>query len=728
MKLDTKKQDVTRSGVETENTAQIKVTAAAFDILSSGIYSDPIMAVIRELSCNAYDSHCEAGRADVPFEIHLPNKLEPWFSIKDFGTGLSDDNIRNMYMTYFDSTKSDSNEFIGAFGLGSKSPFAYADSFQVIGRWNGKMSTYSIFKNEEGVPSIARMQTIATDEHNGLEIKMTVRDSDFYQFKQKTAEILRYFPTKPFVTGASDFEFHKHEVIFKGDNYDLLKSESYRGKFVAVQGNVPYRVEIDELRQNLNQAERYFIHEYDLVGFFDIGKLSVATSREEVRYNDSTVLALTKMVQAARLDFLKKVEKDITVNLKASSKWDAFATLTKLFNNKRTINEIAAGYKFKNKLLTEWMETGGNIKFANPELHKIREFSEGKDRAKQSDIYAGYGKDQLLIKPSSHRFVIFNDIRQRYAVRLNQFIKNKTAELGEQVKVYVIIPRDRKVMNKPASVKERKALAKTMGGVEILTLSQVTTDVTVVGTPRRTGLTFKRFSAGYDARTDRTRPMFLEVGEPTTPSLYLQIDLPTRDCIHNGEKLNWSHRIAKRYIKAMLKTINHAKGTSYTTDDVYGLTTKVIKNVDGTANWNNMFDLFIESTKSLQSVVEYYTRLNVTPSAFGIKDLIGERHFIAMVKNLDPKKSVFRSLVEEAVDSFVAVQAAKDKGFDESLLRVIEQVATRLGTTYKVSKTAFFKSNAFDRYEMFKLFDYGVSVKKNHTDIFERYVNQVDGI
>ena len=72
MKLSTSRQDVERSGVSDEKEFQIRTTAQAFDILSSGIYSDPIMAVIRELSCNAYDSHVEAGKADVPFEVHQP--------------------------------------------------------------------------------------------------------------------------------------------------------------------------------------------------------------------------------------------------------------------------------------------------------------------------------------------------------------------------------------------------------------------------------------------------------------------------------------------------------------------------------------------------------------------------------------------------------------------------------------------------------------------------------
>lgn len=91
--------------------------------------------MIRELSCNAKDAHVDAGKGDVPFEIHLPNDLEPWFAVTDFGIGLSHEDVTGLYRTYFDSTKTKSNDVTGQFGIGSKSPFAYVDQFTVEARW-----------------------------------------------------------------------------------------------------------------------------------------------------------------------------------------------------------------------------------------------------------------------------------------------------------------------------------------------------------------------------------------------------------------------------------------------------------------------------------------------------------------------------------------------------------------------------------------------------------------
>lgn len=120
------------SNVKETGQFRIRNSAKAFSILSSGLYANKIRAIIRELSCNAYDSHVAAGKSTEKFLVHLPNTFEPYFSIRDYGTGLSHDQVVNIYTTYFESTKTASNEFIGALGLGSKSPFSYTDNFTVV--------------------------------------------------------------------------------------------------------------------------------------------------------------------------------------------------------------------------------------------------------------------------------------------------------------------------------------------------------------------------------------------------------------------------------------------------------------------------------------------------------------------------------------------------------------------------------------------------------------------
>ena len=150
-----------------------KAAAKAFSILSSGLYADKIGAIVRELSCNAYDSHIAAGHPQLPFEIKLPTTFDQTFYVKDFGTGLSHEDVIGMYTTYFESTKSDSNEYIGALGLGSKSPFSYTTAFTVESRFNGTIRVYSAYLDELGMPKIVLNGEAPTNEPNGMTITST---------------------------------------------------------------------------------------------------------------------------------------------------------------------------------------------------------------------------------------------------------------------------------------------------------------------------------------------------------------------------------------------------------------------------------------------------------------------------------------------------------------------------------------------------------------------------
>ena len=131
------------------HTFSIKASPVAFDILSSKLYSNPILAIVRELLTNAYDSHKAAGKEDVPIKVNIPSYLEPSLIIRDYGLGLSKEDVMEMYTTFFSSTKSDSNDFTGCFGLGSKTPFSYTTSFSVNSYWNGTKYYFIATKKDE---------------------------------------------------------------------------------------------------------------------------------------------------------------------------------------------------------------------------------------------------------------------------------------------------------------------------------------------------------------------------------------------------------------------------------------------------------------------------------------------------------------------------------------------------------------------------------------------------
>ena len=170
------------SGLVGQKSFTMKNSVKAFNILSDSLYMNKALAEIRELSTNAYDAQISAGTKDVPFEIHLPDEVAPYFYIRDFGTGLNDEQVLNLYTTYFDSTKTDDVDATGALGLGSKSPFSVVDDFSVVSYQNGKARTYFAYKDEAGFPCISFVSENNTDELNGMKIQFAVRRDKYNEF------------------------------------------------------------------------------------------------------------------------------------------------------------------------------------------------------------------------------------------------------------------------------------------------------------------------------------------------------------------------------------------------------------------------------------------------------------------------------------------------------------------------------------------------------------------
>ena len=285
---------------------RIRNSAKAFGILSSGLYANKIRAVIRELSCNALDSHVAAGKRDTPFDVHLPNQLEPWFSVRDYGLGLTHDQVTNIYTTYFESTKTTSNELIGGLGLGSKSPFAYTDNFTVTASINGVKGIYTAFINEAGVPSIALMETSETTDPNGVEVKFSVNDRyDFDKFIQEARYVFKYFEQRPVISGVARFEFSERKYVEK----DVVPGVHYTGQSsLALMGNVPYPIEVPNAQQNLGDLYRLLGCGLEL--HFAIGEIDFQASREGLSYVPATIDAIKKKLEALNAVLAGKVAKE----------------------------------------------------------------------------------------------------------------------------------------------------------------------------------------------------------------------------------------------------------------------------------------------------------------------------------------------------------------------------------------------------------------------------------
>ena len=274
---------------------RIRNSAKAFNILSSGLYANKIRAIIRELSCNAVDSHTAAGKQNTPFDVHLPNALEPHFSIRDYGTGLTHDQVTNIYTTYFESTKTNSNDYIGALGLGSKSPFSYTDNFTVTAIKDGRKGIYTAFINEQGVPSIALMMEEQTTEPSGVEVKFSVNDRyDFEKFRQEARNVFEFFKLRPVVSGNKDFAFRDTEYMDK----DIIPGVHYRkdcSHSLALMGNIAYPIQVPDADTSLGKLRTML--SCGLVMEFNIGELDFQASREGLSYIPQTIESIKNKLE-----------------------------------------------------------------------------------------------------------------------------------------------------------------------------------------------------------------------------------------------------------------------------------------------------------------------------------------------------------------------------------------------------------------------------------------------
>jgi hypothetical protein len=92
-------------------------------------------------------------------------------SVRDYGTGVSPERFDKIYKNIGSSTKRQSNDFIGMFGIGRFSCLSCADVAQITSYYNGKKYSYVMYKNGGGI-NIDQLSVIEGDFKNGLEVSI----------------------------------------------------------------------------------------------------------------------------------------------------------------------------------------------------------------------------------------------------------------------------------------------------------------------------------------------------------------------------------------------------------------------------------------------------------------------------------------------------------------------------------------------------------------------------
>ena len=400
--------------------------AFIFDLLRNKIYSNPIAAVCRELTCNALDAHREVGTGEVPVVVNLPNHQEPYFKVKDFGPGISPERIDDIYLKYAASTKRNTNDQIGAFGIGAKSPFSYSDSFTIVTNVNGKCYNYAAFIDESRIGKLILLSESETADPNGTEIIVPVKPADFSNFVSSVEKCTRHWKVKPKFTGDSIMYLNVKPVIESNDWFISADKESYYSQGIKVLvGEIEYA--LDSLSTK-SFADISILNAFssDLYLKFSVGEVSLAANRESIFLDPATKQKIKERLVSVKSDFTKLLKDRVE---SCPSLWEANCLLTE------SLHSMCRDVDLLDSLTWRGMKIQSSIR-PNGKYYSIWEFSKDRKRFSSEEKISRRSTSRIACRRDCA--IIIHDCG--VAEPTSRHVKNFFLDLPEAKNLFVVVP------------------------------------------------------------------------------------------------------------------------------------------------------------------------------------------------------------------------------------------------------------------------------------------------
>lgn len=341
MKLAEKTVEV-QSNIQFDESVAVSIDESAVSMVIERLisaYKNPYRAVLREYTSNAYDEHIAAGQS-APVEVSLPSALSPVLKVQDFGRGLTREELKG-FGTIGMSTKRDSDEFTGGFGMGSKCALAAASQFTVVSVKNGKRNTVIVARDEHNVPHMNFLPEAETDDDSGTTVIVPI--SELSKFGDLADFWVGWKPGSILVDG----EEPQRSVYREGNFHPVGGGIAFSDKQNISSGQNSIRVLINQVYYVLDyRALGLTYNQWNLLKYYiikiDNGSVDIAPSREDLLYNARTKAALEKrfneVLSISSIELAKQVREADTLR-------EALTLREKM----RTLGFPLDGLKWKNQ-------------------------------------------------------------------------------------------------------------------------------------------------------------------------------------------------------------------------------------------------------------------------------------------------------------------------------------------------------------------------------------------
>lgn len=355
------------------------------------LYSDPELAVIREYSTNAWDSHV-AARNLAPIHVTLPSPLSPYFVVEDFGVGMSPDDIAEIYSKYGASTKRGTDEQVGMLGLGCKSALTYVSQFNVTAVKGGVKTQINVGRNEDGTGTMEVIDTSSTTAPNGVKITIPVKNAN--SFIKKANDFFKFWDGAQVLVNGEAPEASTRTKVAEGIFMDSNDTNDY-----VVMGNVAYPVESEHALYK-QQNGYYYNRRFGVVAYVPIGAVNFTPARESLHYTNKTKDTLADIRTKFEAGYHAAIMAEIHAQpthadaIKCRNKWEQV-----LGYNHGVLNKIT----YKGLEIPRQISIGGSGVFYRPSRYRYAVSSEGALGASDMDgtiIVTGFDVAQLT---STHK-------------------------------------------------------------------------------------------------------------------------------------------------------------------------------------------------------------------------------------------------------------------------------------------------------------------------------------